>query len=53
MDGEEKDPMDLNDFVANASGDVSFEIIDTSGWVAPANYDLDGSMLTLSVADGF
>jgi hypothetical protein len=52
-DGEEKDPMDLNDFVANASGDVSFEIIDTSGWVAPANYDLDGSMLTLSVADGF
>ena len=52
-DGEEKDPMDLNDFVANASGDVSFEIIDTSGWVAPANYDLDGSMLTLSVIDDF
>ena len=51
--GEEKDPMDLNDFVANASGDVSFEIIDTSGWIAPANYDLDGSMLTLSVPDGF
>ena len=53
-DGEEKDPMDLNDFVANASGDVSFEIIDTSGdWIAPVNYDLDGSMLTLSVADDF
>jgi hypothetical protein len=52
-DGEEKDPMDLNDFVANASGDVSFEIIDTSGWVVPANYELDGSMLTLSVADDF
>ena len=52
-DGEEKDPMDLNDFVANASGDVSFEVIDTSAWIAPVNYDLDGSMLTLSVADDF
>ena len=52
--------LDLDDYVANAEGDVSFEIIDISGWVetetssdTQGSYELDGSMLTLSVNEPF
>ena len=52
-DGIELDPINLNDYVANATGTVSFEIIDDTGWISPSNYDLDGSMLMLRVVDDF